>query len=99
MGLSEGDDLLAVPAGDTLTVFDQSGAVPDTPTGVGATGGPAQAHVSWTVPADNGNAVTNFTITPSIAGVAQTPVVIPAGTLGSSTSPCRGHRTVPPSPV
>jgi outer membrane protein assembly factor BamB len=77
--LSEGDDLLAVPAGDTLTVFDQSGTPPNAPSGVSATGGQGQADVNWTVPADNGNPITDFTITPSIGGVAGTPFVVPAG--------------------
>jgi hypothetical protein len=77
--LSEGDDLLAVPAGDTLTVFDQSGTPPNAPSGVSAVGGQSQAVVNWTVPADNGNPITDFTITPSVGGVAGTPFVVPAG--------------------
>jgi outer membrane protein assembly factor BamB len=81
-GLSEGDDLLAVPAGSTLTVFDQSGTPPSAPSAVSATGGDGQAAVDWTVPADNGHTITDFTITPSIGGVAGTPYVLPAG--GSS---------------
>jgi outer membrane protein assembly factor BamB len=78
-GLSEGDDLLAVPAQDTLTVFAQTGTPPSAPSGVTATAGSDQATVSWTVPGDNGHPITDYTITPSADGVAGTPFVIPAG--------------------
>ncbi len=78
-GLSEGDDLLAVPAENTLTVFDQSGTPPSAPSAVSATGGDGQAVVDWTVPADNGHPLTDFTITPSVGGVAETPFVVAAG--------------------
>jgi PQQ-like domain/Fibronectin type III domain len=77
--LSEGDDLLAVPAGNTLTVFDQSGTPPDAPSGVSAAGGEDQAVVNWTAPPNNGHPITDFTITPSVGGVAATPFVVPAG--------------------
>ena len=77
--LSEGDNLLAVPAGSTLTVFDQSGTAPNAPTGVSAMSGQGQAIVNWTVPADNGSTIEDFTITPSVGGVAETPFVVAAG--------------------
>jgi titin len=97
-GLSEGDGLLAVPAGNTITIFGQSGVTPSAPTGVSATAGNAQATVDWTVPADNGNPITDYTITPFVAGVAQTPLVVAAGTAGSATDPTPGasdQATVP----
>jgi outer membrane protein assembly factor BamB len=89
-GLGEGDGLLVVPAGDTLTVFDNSGSTPAAPAAPTATFGNASATVDWTVPADNGSAITDYTVTPSIDGVAQTPTVIPAGATGTATSPTAG---------
>lgn len=47
---------------------------PDRPTGVSATGGDALATVSWTAPADGGSPITGYSVTPRIAGVAQTAV-------------------------
>ncbi|MCU1391669.1 MAG: putative thermolysin family peptidase [Ilumatobacteraceae bacterium] len=48
-------------------------AQPAAPTAVTATAGPgaAQAFVSWTAPASNGSAITGYTVTPYIGGVAQ----------------------------
>lgn len=37
-------------------------AVPDAPTGVSATGGDGSATVTWTAPADNGSAITTYTV-------------------------------------
>jgi hypothetical protein len=50
--------------------------VPNTPTGVSATGGNGQAIVWWKVPAGTLDPITHYLITPYIAGVAQTPRVI-----------------------
>ncbi|HWE55266.1 MAG TPA: PQQ-binding-like beta-propeller repeat protein [Acidimicrobiales bacterium] len=97
-GLAEGDGLLAVPAGNTITIFGQSGIAPSAPAEISATAGAAQATVNWTVPADNGNPITDYTITPFVAGVAQTPLVVAAGTAGSATDPTPGasdQATVP----
>ena len=89
-GLAEGDGLLAVPAGDTLTVFDDPGTPPQAPPSVSELAGDAQSTVSWTVPANNGKAIKDFTITPIADGVLQTPVVIAAGAVGSATDPTPG---------
>ena len=46
---------------------------PGTPTGMTAsTRNATQANVSWTAPAANGSAITGYTVTDYIAGVAQT---------------------------
>jgi beta-glucanase (GH16 family) len=50
-------------------------SVPNTPTGVSATGGDSQAIVWWTVPAGTFDPITQYVITPYIAGVAQSPQV------------------------
>jgi hypothetical protein len=45
------------------------------PSGVGGTSGDAQVTLSWTAPgSDGGSAITGYVVTPSIAGVPQTPV-------------------------
>ena len=54
----------------TLVVTDVP-AVPAAPT---ATAGITSATVSWVAPANNGSAITGYTVTPYKAGVAQTPV-------------------------
>jgi hypothetical protein len=46
--------------------------VPAAPTGVTATAGNASATVSWTAPANGGSPITSYTVTPYLAGVAQT---------------------------
>jgi outer membrane protein assembly factor BamB len=89
-GMAEGDDLLVVPAGNTLTVFDDPFTAPAAPTGVTATVGAGQAVVRWTVPADNGSPIVSFTISASVDGVAQTPVVVAAGKVGSATDATPG---------
>jgi len=51
---------------------------PDAPTIGGPIAGPGQVGVLWTVPTDGGSTIESFTITPYIAGVGQTPVVVAA---------------------
>lgn len=50
--------------------------VPAAPTGVSAVAGNATANVSWTAPSNGGSPITSYTITPYIAGVAQTATTI-----------------------
>jgi hypothetical protein len=45
--------------------------VPGAPTGVTATVGNAAATVTWTAPGNGGSAITSYTVTPYLAGVAQ----------------------------
>jgi hypothetical protein len=45
---------------------------PAAPTGVTAAGGNAAATVTWTAPANGGSPITSYTVTPYLAGVAQT---------------------------
>ncbi|MEU8035307.1 putative Ig domain-containing protein [Streptosporangium sp. NPDC049078] len=52
-------------------------SAPATPTAVA---GKTSATVSWTAPAGNGSTITGYVITPSIAGVAQTPLSFDAST-------------------
>ena len=54
---------------------------PLAPTAVSAVAGNGQVTLSWTAPADNGSAINAYVVTPSVSGVAQTPVV-----LGSTTT-------------
>ena len=46
--------------------------VPTAPTAVTPTAGNAQASVSWVAPSDGGSALTSYTVTPYVNGVAQT---------------------------
>ena len=44
---------------------------PMAPSGVGAMAGNGQATISWTAPANGGSAITSYTVTSSVGGVAQ----------------------------
>ena len=52
-------------------VTPTSPTAPAAPTGVTATAGNGSAGVSWTAPGNGGSAITSYTITPYISGVAQ----------------------------
>jgi hypothetical protein len=58
---------------DDVSITGSQPTVPGAPTGVSATAGNAQATVSWTAPSNGGSAITGYTITPYIGGVAQAP--------------------------
>jgi hypothetical protein len=49
---------------------------PGTPTGVSASGANQSAVVRWTAPSDGGRTITRYTVTPYLAGVAQTPTTV-----------------------
>ena len=49
---------------------------PRHPTGVTATAGNGSANVSWTAPSNGGSAITSYTVTPYLSGVAQTPTTV-----------------------
>ncbi len=71
-------DALPVVAADSFNVE----LLPGAPTGVSATAGDASASVTFTAPGnDGGSAVTGYTITPYIGGVAQ-----PAQTFNSTAT-------------
>ena len=58
-------------------------AAPGAPTGVTASAGDRTASVAWTAPADGGSTISSYTVTPYVAGVAQTPTTV----TGSPPSP------------
>ena len=62
---------------------------PGTPTGVTATAGNGSANVSWTAPSNGGSAITSYTVTPYLSGVAQTPTTV-TGTPPSTTATVTG---------
>jgi hypothetical protein len=63
--------------------------VPAAPGNVSATAGNASATVSWTAPANGGSPITMYTITPYLAGVAQTPTQV-AGSPPPTTASVTG---------
>ena len=50
---------------------------PGAPSGVTATAGNQSATVSWSAPANGGSPITSYTVTPYLAGVAQTATQVP----------------------
>ena len=60
-------------------LFSTSGVAPTAPgapPSVVASNGNASATVSWGLPADNGSAITSYTVTPFVGAVAQTPTTV-----------------------
>jgi hypothetical protein len=71
---------LGISASATYTYVNATPPGPMTaPT---ATAGALSATVNWTAPADNGSAITGYTVTPLLGGVAQAPVTF--GNTGTS---------------
>jgi hypothetical protein len=69
-------------------VFESSlQAVPQPPTNVSATPGNAAATVTWAAPPSGGSAITSYTVTPYVNGVAQTPTVVAGGPPPTSAVP------------
>jgi titin len=64
--------------------------VPAQITQVQAEAGFDAASLTWTVPANEGTAISHFTITPSLSGTAETPIVLKAGAPGSLLDPKPG---------
>ena len=48
--------------------------------------GNASATVGWTAPANNGSAITSYTVTPFIGAVAQAPTTVSGGPPATSTT-------------
>jgi len=57
-------------------VTPQAPTAPVAPTGISATGGNGSATVAWTAPGNGGSPITGYTVTPYVAGIAQTPVPV-----------------------
>lgn len=74
------NDSGAGPAsGQTNAVTVLAPVAPSAPTGVSARPGTSSALVTWTDPGnDSGSAITGQTVTPSVGGVAQTPIQVGA---------------------
>ena len=59
-------------------------SVPGAPTNVTASPASGSATVGWTTPASNGSTITSYTVTPVVAGTAQTPVQVNDGSATSA---------------
>jgi putative nucleotidyltransferase with HDIG domain len=67
------------PTTTTTTVAPASS--PSAPTEVTASAGNGEVALSWSAPDDGGSPITSYTVTPLVAGVAQTPRVFPSAAL------------------
>ena len=63
--------------------------VPGAPTGVTATAGSGSASVSWTAPSNGGSAITSYSVTPYLSGVAQAATTV-TGTPPATTATVTG---------
>lgn len=59
------------PSAPSNSVTPTAPTAPAAPTGVAATPGNARVTVTWTAPSNGGSAITSYTVTPYVAGVAQ----------------------------
>lgn len=80
---TNGNGSSAAGISSSVTPYTTPGA-PQNPIATASTG---QAIVSWTAPSSNGaSTITGYTVTPSLAGVAQTPRVFASAALGQTVT-------------
>jgi hypothetical protein len=77
----------AASAMSNVVTSTASPVAPFAPYNVTATAAAGGATVKWSVPTNNGSAITGFTITPFIGASAQTATTVAAGVAGSALSP------------
>ncbi|HEX6489408.1 MAG TPA: fibronectin type III domain-containing protein [Candidatus Dormibacteraeota bacterium] len=70
----------------SLAEASSSATVPGAPLAVQATAGNASATVGWSAPADGGSAISGYTVTTYIAGVAQSSTQVSGGTWSTTIS-------------
>jgi Domain of unknown function (DUF1929)/Fibronectin type III domain len=73
----------------TVVFASSNQSAPQSPTGVAATPGNNAANLSWTAPASGGSAITSYTITPYVGGVAQ-PTTTVSGSPPATTAVVSG---------
>ena len=81
---------IAVAAGRATPASATPASAPSAPTHVGSMSGYDGAQVLWTVGSDGGLPITTFVITPTVGGVTQAPVDVPAGAAGTALDPTPG---------
>ncbi len=75
-----------VPSVASIVHLGAPATAPAVPTGVTATAGDSRATVSWSAPATGGSPITSYTVTPSVHGVAQNPVVVNGSPVPTTTT-------------
>jgi hypothetical protein len=73
----------------TVVFASSTQSAPEAPTGVAASPGNNAANLSWTAPASGGSAITSYTITPYVGGVAQ-PTTTVSGSPPATTAVVSG---------